>query len=277
LSIFISENQLISSLNFASSFIHLESLVLSSIEPEILRLILSQLTSLPRLFSLTINTEYISKDLTDIYQLIFQLPKLKYMNFLIWEYQDSTTTVSSPISTYEKFSPIEYFVINHPSTFNEVFAIISYTPQLRHLKLMEIKDNDSDINNLSPITLVNLTSLYMNTHDITFDKFEIFIKKLPSKLKVLSFASLSEDMTYLDANRWEKFILKYQPNLEKFYLKYSVFYDNKHRPPAYHGNKNEFISPFWIDRQWIYEAEIESYEIIYSIRPYKYSSKHFYL
>ena len=32
-------------------------------------------------------------------------------------------------------------------------------------------------------------------------------------------------MTYLDANRWEELILKYLPQLEKFYLIYYVYFD----------------------------------------------------
>jgi len=77
-------------------------------------------------------------------------------------------------------------------------------------------------------------------------------------------------MNYLDDNRWEKLILKYLPNLEKLYLKYSIHYEEGgYEPPTYCGKPNQFISPFWIERQWIFEADIDSDKIIFSIRPYK--------
>jgi hypothetical protein len=39
----------------------------------------------------------------------------------------------------------------------------------------------------------------------------------------------------------------------------------------YHGDgkTSQFISPFWVERQWIYEVDIDFDKIIYSIRPYK--------
>ncbi len=269
---FKDDNQTISSFNIDSSFIHLQSFVISSIEPKILRLLLPKLTSLPRLISLSIDTWYTLKDVTDIYQFIFQLPKLKYMKFSAMKSEDSSITVSLPIATDKQFSLIEYLVIHHLCTFNEFFSIISHTPHLHRLNLLDITNNDSNIRILSPIALANLTSIYMNPYYVTFNQFEIFITKLPSKLKVLSFRTLSKDMTYLDANRWEELILKYLLNLEKFYLEYSVYFDNKYEAPICPGQKDKFISPFWIDRQWIFEAAIED-EITYSIRPYKYVYK----
>jgi len=76
-------------------------------------------------------------------------------------------------------------------------------------------------------------------------------------------------MTYLNAHRWEELILKYLPNLEKFYLKYRAHCDEGYEPRMYRGQANQFISPFWIERQSIYEGDIDFNEIIYSIHPYK--------
>ncbi len=80
--------------------------------------------------------------------------------------------------------------------------------------------------------------------DITFNKFEMFMSKIHSKLKILSLTTLSDDITYLDANQWEELILKYFPNLEKFYLKYSVYNNAHYKPPVYRGQANQFLSPF---------------------------------
>jgi hypothetical protein len=82
-------------------------------------------------------------------------------------------------------------------------------------------------------------------------------------------------MTYLDADRWEEFILKYLPQLKIFYLIYYIFFNNDHGTPLYFGKSNRFASSFWIERKWILENQIDYDFIIYLIRPYKYMKKNF--
>jgi hypothetical protein len=89
-------NQIISSIIIDSSFICLESLVFCSIEPDALIVLLPKLTSLPRLLSLTIDMSSTQKDLGDIYQLIFNRPKLKYMKFTAMESNDFDITILFP-------------------------------------------------------------------------------------------------------------------------------------------------------------------------------------
>ncbi|CAF0869307.1 unnamed protein product [Rotaria sordida] len=262
-------NQIISLLNIDSSFIHLESLFFSSIELNILTLLLPKLTQLPRFFSLTIDTRQTLKDLSDVYRLIFNLPKLKYIKFSAVEPENIDVTVSLPITTNKQVSTIKYLVIDHPCAFNELFTIISYTSQICHLYFIHKKGSTLKIGNILSITLLNLTHLSIYGDDITFDEFQIFITKIDSKLKVLSITSLSEDMTYLDADRWEEFILKYLPLLQKFYLKYYVFFNNNHETLMYLNKSNRFASSFWIERRWILEAEIDFDTVMYSIGPYK--------
>ncbi|CAF5059390.1 unnamed protein product [Rotaria sp. Silwood1] len=262
-------NQIISSLNIDSSFNRLESLVFSSIEPNILTLLFPKLIRLPCLFSLTIDTRQTLKDLSNIYEFIFDLPKLKYVKFSAGVPEDINVTVSLPIATNKQVNAIKYLFIDHPCAFNELFTIISYTPEICHLYFIHKKGSTLKFENIFPITLSNLTHLSIYGDEITFDEFQIFITKIYSKLNVLSVTSLSNDMTYLDADRWEEFILKYLPLLQKFYLKYHVFYDNEHAILIYFKKLNRFTSSFWIERQWILEAEIDFDMIIYSIRPYK--------
>jgi hypothetical protein len=64
-------------------------------------------------------------------------------------------------------------------------------------------------------------------------------------------------------------ILKYLPNLEKFYFYYSVYNDKHGYPDLYKKHVKKLISSFWIEREWIYEIKIDFDEIIYSIRPYE--------
>ncbi len=114
---------------------------------------------------------------------------------------------------------------------------------------------------------------------MSFDVFQIFISKLNSKLKVLSLNTMQEDIAYLDADRWEEFILKKLPQLEKFYFKYTAYLSENYETPMYFGQRDRFISSFWLQRQWILEIEVESENIIYSIRPYQYikNKRSFYL
>ncbi len=59
------------------------------------------------------------------------------------------------------------------------------------------------------IPLSNLTFLCLSDYSQLFDEFEKFISKIQWKFKVLRLTTLSEDIGYLDANRWKALILKY--------------------------------------------------------------------
>ncbi len=102
---------------------------------------------------------------------------------------------------------------------------------------------------------------------------EIFIRKIYSKLKFLNAATQSQDITYLDANRWEKLIFKYLPQLEKFLLQYHQLIDDDFVFLTYSGELNQFTLSFWIERQWLLEAEIDYEQIKYLIRPFRYVAK----
>ncbi|CAF4419487.1 unnamed protein product, partial [Rotaria sp. Silwood2] len=264
------DNHIISSFTIDSSFIRLESLVFSPIEPDLLISLLPKLTHLPHLFSLTIDTWYALKDLGNIYQLIFNLPKLKYVKYTATESDDFDVTVSLPIAANDQqVSTIEYLIIDHPCAYDELYNIISYTPQLRRLKFLNLSESNVSIEVIKPMTLWNLTYLSIHNYRMTFDEFEIFIKKFySSKLKILSFNTIVEDIAYLDANRWEEFILQNLPKLEEFYFKYNAYFEDDYETPMYFGKRDQFISPFWIERRWILQAEIEFDNLIYSIRPY---------
>ncbi|CAF3611719.1 unnamed protein product [Rotaria sp. Silwood1] len=232
--------------------------------------VLPKLTYLPRLLSLTIDTWYNLKDLADIYQLIFNLPKLKYIQFTAMESNDYDITISLTIATSEQISSIEHLIMDHPCTFDELFGITSYTPHLRYLKFLSFTNRNVNIRSIKPIILPNLTHLSIHIYrKISFDEFEIFINKLNSKIKVLSLTTLVEDIAYLDANRWEEFILTKLPQLEKFYFKYSAYFAEDYQTSIYFGQRDQFISSFWLQRRWILEIEIEFENIIYSIRPYQ--------
>jgi hypothetical protein len=258
-----------------SSFERLESLVLLSPEPSTLIFILNELISLPRLFSLTITQLYSLSDLTNIYQIVLALPVLKYYKISA---SNLLVPISLPISTNQQPSTIEYLIIDHCCTFNELSAIVFYTPRLRHLNFLESYEVPGTYGIPLPSTLTHLTYLRIRVCHLKFDEFEMFIRQIRPKLKVLIFITLSEEIAYLDAHRWEQLIVQDLPQLEKFSLRYyeNIDDDEDHEPQINFEGSNPFLSSFWLERQWILDLEIESENIVYSIGPYKYILKNFY-
>ncbi|CAF3608334.1 unnamed protein product [Rotaria sp. Silwood1] len=259
----LKHKQFFSSFSIDSSFDHLESLTLNYLDADVLMSILFNLSSLPRLFSLTINMWNVLEDLTDIYRTILALPMLKFFKFSIGS---SDLSISLPIVTNKQFSTIEYLIMDHFCTRSELFTIISYTPQLRHLYFMHTEDDNSNIESILPMTLTNFS---VCMYDVTFDEFEMFISKIYSKLKVLYIITYFEDIVYLNAARWEQFILQYLPQLEKFNFEYYEHIDYENESPSYFDEPNQFTSSFWIERRWLFEAKIDVEDIMYSVRPYK--------
>jgi hypothetical protein len=183
---------------------------------------------------------------------------------------NSNPPVTLSMATKKELSRIEFFNIIHSCNFDEIARLVSYTPDLNHLSIFHIVQNDS-INevNLS-ITLSKLTYLSIYGIFIKFDQLEMFIKNIHCLLKVLHIITRSEDLTYLDADRWERFILKNSPQLEEFKFQYYEETNEQNTSSAYLGAPNQFSSSFWIARKWIFCAEADGIHVIYSIRPYKY-------
>jgi len=263
-------NKVIFSLIFDSSFISLRSILFYSIETEVLLSILPQLSYLPHLISLSIEIWCTQHDPNDVYQFIFQLPKLKYLCYKTTDCHDFDFPLSLSIATCQQQTSIKSLIINHPYTFHDLFAILSYTPHLRLLKFLNVTRRFINIETMIPMILPNLTQLLLTIYEnMSFDEFEMLINKLNGNIKVLSLTTSYEDIAYLDANRWERFILNKLPQLEKFYLKYTVYFTENYDVPIYLGERNQFNSSFWIQRQWILDVEQLYEDQIYSISPYK--------
>ncbi len=272
LSMLLDVNRLFSTLFIDSSLHCLQSLVLIEPKQDKLMLILEQLINLPHFCSITIEEIDHLKDLTSIYRIILGLPMLTYCKISI-EYSDKS--VSLPIST--KSSPLEHLIMNHSSTFNELSVVLSYTPHLRHLGFMESDENNTTIGMIIPLIPIHLTYLCIDVCHVTFDEFEMFIRQLRPKLKVLMFSTSSEEIAYFNAYRWEKFILQDLPQLKKFSLQYHERQNDKDESNIHFGESNPFFSSFWLERQWIFETEITCDHTIYSVRPYRYTEKNFLL
>jgi hypothetical protein len=211
-------------------------------------------------------------NLTDIYRIIFTLPMLKCYELSV---NYTSTSFSLPIATNKQFSPIEYLVLDHYCTFEELYIITSYTPQLRRLYFMHTDKIDLNIEIFVRLPLSHLTFISIREYPKKFDEFEMFISGIQWKLKFLYITTESKDVTYFDANRWEELILKYLPDLKVFHLQYDEFTCEENESPVFIGEPNQFTSSFWIKHQWLFEAQIDYDQIIYSVCPYEYIDKRF--
>jgi len=172
-------------------------------------------------------------------------------------------------------STIEYLSIGHFCTFKELFILFSDTPELRRLKFLLMNEFDRSIQTMLPITLSNLTYMSIEIFDAKFNCFEIFVRKIYSKLKFLRIIISSHDIDLFNASRWEQLILQSFTELEQFYLRYYEITDSQSQFPIYYGGQNQFISSFWIERQWIFQVKIDGKSIHYSVHPYRYIKKIF--
>jgi len=107
-------NDIVSSFTFDSSFTRLESILFYSIQPDTMLSILPKLSYLPNLLSLSIEVWSNEKDSDDVYRLIFNLPKLKYLSYGTTDFHDFNIPISLPMATNQQKTLIEYLHIDYP-------------------------------------------------------------------------------------------------------------------------------------------------------------------
>ncbi|CAF4365997.1 unnamed protein product [Rotaria sp. Silwood2] len=247
------------------SFNHLQSIILHEIATFQLMKLLFRLKSLPRLFSLTVFLDHCDDDLGDIYRVVFHLSYLKYFKLNISDYQ--ALNLNIPIATNAQFSSIEYLVIYHRLTLNELTNLLSHTPQLTHLCCFNVTESEDDIKSEALMKLNNLRHLTISINHLRFDKFEKFLVKLSSQLRILSVTINGSDKNYLNGARFEYIISQHIPYLNKLIFCYTDTIDNDFEIKPCHALVNDFTSLFYLKRQWIFRIFINNDKIIYLIRP----------
>jgi len=251
-----------------SSFNHFQSIILHEIEIFQLMKLLVRLKSLPCLFSLTVFLDYCDDGLSDIYQIVYHLPFLKYFKLNILDYHELNLNI--PIATNEQFSSIEYLVIYHRLTLTELTNLLSRTPRLTHLCCFNVIESEDDIKSETLMKLNNLRHLTISTNYLEFDKFEKFIVKLSSQLRILNIKINCANTNYLNGARWEHLISQHIPYLNKFLFCYTEVIDNDFEITPCHALVNHFTSSFYLKRQWIFRIFIKNDKIIYLMRPSRY-------
>jgi hypothetical protein len=262
-------NVVFSSLTIDSSFNRLENLVLWGIQSQIILPVLRSLSILTRLFSLRIYLNFNLTDDHDLYVAIFSLPLLIYTQISI-ETNELTTHLWTN-SNYQ-LSPLQYLIMDYSCTIHKLITLLSYTPQLRHLRCRLLSRSNEIIDKDVNIILPNLTHLSIDRCDAQFEHFEIFMKKIGFSLEVLRFTT-SNDVAYLNGDQWEQLFLQFMPHLRIFEFRYDEIISALEFITD-DARIYEFTSAFWIERRWISEfiVEIDDWEdnvIIFSIHPHR--------
>ncbi|CAF4079629.1 unnamed protein product, partial [Adineta steineri] len=92
---------------------------------------------------------------------------------------------------------------------------------------------------------------------------------LPSTLKSFNLVYTERELQYLDFDVWEQLILQNFPQLEKFYFEFSPYTCDEDEFIFDGCVCDQFLSSFWINRQWFVEIVIEPEIISLSIKPYR--------
>jgi hypothetical protein len=265
-----------------SSFCNLQSIVLKNDNIDKCMVPIFYFKSLPHLLSLTIHIDgQEDYDLNNIYRMIFSFPSLKYIKVSLFpsntEDDDSdnseakTADIRIPLCIYEKSSTIQYLIINHRCNLEELFSIISHTPQLRRLTCRNLLEAQNDLSNTNQITLFNLTHVYIDIVNIGFIDYEMFFDKIFAPIQILRIKD-HENPDYSDANNWEQLIKRYIPHLCRFNYEFHEHNPFEDDNIDFFMKINQFTSPFWIQRQWFFQFTIHMNDQHVSglIHPYRY-------
>jgi len=106
--------------------------------------------------------------------------------------------------------------------------------------------------------------------EIKYETFQLFISKIDAnKLKVFIFRNLFDDIQYFDDDHWKEIIFKYLSEVKQFCFQYYKYFDYEYESPPLLGERNQFISSFWIQWQLVFEVKTEHQSITDSVGSYE--------
>ncbi|CAF1282683.1 unnamed protein product [Adineta ricciae] len=246
-------------------FSSLKTLITQHIPPDRIITLLQQLRSLPNFSSLSIESSDYFQDLNVIYLSLFQLTKLKYCHF---KYPHGGNRVPLALAVDPR-QILEHLIIDGHCRLDQLVAILSYLPRLKHLSCNQLYGAHYD----EMKTSINLTTIRFKLHALEFHDLKLFLVNVSSRLKILRIWKTGDD-DYLRAKGWEELIEHYMPCLDTFDFQYS----NSANFDTQQKLVQEFSSKFWIDRNWFfdyyyyYDSQVddECYFNFFSIIPYRY-------
>jgi hypothetical protein len=263
----------LSSFSLHTAFNRLESLNFGTMNSDQIISLLTQLQSLPHLFSLSINIKKPENDINEIYQLIVTLPVLKYCKISSESDKSIFSESVLPRDKEQPGSSIEYLILNGHCRFDQLGAVLSYTPRLTHLSCHSYLNGSYQI--IDPVTTIKLRKLNIELRTVPFNLFKLFIGTISSRLEVL-YISAQHDKTYLDANQWQQLITCQMPHLRIFDFQFqSELCDTDIKSTEYDKLFEQFNAEFWLERKWFFTSQNRRgyyglFKILYSICPYRY-------
>ena len=243
-------------------FSSLKTLIAQHIPPDRIIALLQQLKSLPNFYNLSLESSDYFQDLNIIYLSLFQLTQLKYCQF---KYPHGGDRVPLALAVHP-CQILEHLIIDGYCRLDQLVAILSYLPRLKHLSCDQLYGADYD----EMKTSMNLITIRLKLHALAFNNLKLFLVNVSSRLRVLRIWTTGDD-DYLRAKGWEELIEQYMPCLHTFDFQYS----NVANVDTQEKLVKEFSAKFWLDRNWFFDhyyhshADGERCFYFFSIVPYR--------
>ncbi|CAF1347726.1 unnamed protein product [Adineta ricciae] len=189
-----------------SKFTRLRYLLLDQIELVYLENLLLALTTISSLSSLNIIYNGSESGKSNIYDLIFRLPMLKYCKMTFKTGFDANL----PPADNNSFSPIKYLYLKGECKLNILSSILSYTSQLRYLSVDTLDADASD-----PSEILSVASNYLLRASISLGKIqpEQLLSFMSRHFTHLNMLQLSKSANNLDVYQWKALIFSHTPHL----------------------------------------------------------------
>lgn len=259
-------------LSIDSSYNRLQSISFFEIPAKILIRLLHQYSSLPRLFSfnIDINDCIMYKQMIEIYQLIFSQSKLKSLRLSTLIDNELVATLPLSIATKEQYTHIQYLYLDHCMDLNELFSIISYTPELSKLIVTLIIDTKwLSVKDERRISLFNLKYFSIKVYESDLDELEEFFLKTNCRLDIFHILIMHRSGNYHNIYQWQRFIRRYLSYLKTFTI---IFHESNKSQSEILNDTLQF-KQFWSHRLMNFCMEISPILIKHTISPYRYDNK----
>ena len=146
---------------------------------------------------------------------------------------------------------IQYLTIGY-LPIDDFCRILQCSPHLHIITMDEIPTGM--INNLTSICFRQLTSLTIKDLEQTIDELESFLLLTAS----LTYLKLIDGKNMMDGKRWENFIKKNLPQLEKFEFYFSEWKSTEQTSSDLKLIIDSFRTPFWIEyKKWFVTCEYD--------------------
>jgi hypothetical protein len=245
-------NLFISSLPSFHRFTQLQSLTLSKIHSyDTIVKLLNEFHHLYNLIHLNFYFYSFSNssiDLQLIIDTIWSLPKLTYCYFDFTIIEQSTFCLPRVISSSLKY----LYLLKNKLQWNQVNRLFQYTPELKHLSILNEPAIHDNYILLPPPSLVKL-KFYCPDKSIAL-KFDLVLQNMSN----LRYLHICIKHSLINGYKWEQIIRTHLPKLKIFRLRMNkAFFNNPNIQLQKQADRliNSFRSSFWInERQWFFRC-----------------------